>query len=232
MNDRELASVVLEVLAEDIVPWHFPFNIMPEFKALFGRFFVGEPVTEADADYSELDAILASTGARIVLHWRVSKPRCDRPPRDRILLPPRSRFFCDRTYHACRIHEVLHFLEQPERVGWIGRDDQSEMVCEVGTGFLESALRLPPDQDSANIVKWLPAWTEGIRANPAYLFDAVAQAERGVRYLLNLRQSKATSCRSASPTRGPCLLGTSPRSETSSTSSVSTPSNMAARLAT
>jgi len=204
---------------------------MPELAPTFGKFFTGEPLAEGEADYAELDAIIAATGAKVVTHWRVAKPRCDRPPRDRILLPPRSRFVSDRTYHASRIHEVLHFLEQPERVGWIGSDHQAELVCEVGTGFLESFLRLPPDQDNANIRKWLPAWTTGIQADADYLFDAVAQAERGVRYLLNLRQSKATSCRSASPTRGPCLLAISPRSGASSASCASTPSNLTARLA-
>jgi antirestriction protein ArdC len=190
MDRREIAAAVLDALYEGIVPWRFPANVLPELKPVFGPFVTGDPGSEAEADYGELDAILAATGAKVVTHWRVAKPRCDRPPRDRILLPPRSRFFSERTYHASRIHEVLHFLEQPERAGWIGRDDQSEMVCEVGTSFLESHLRLPPDQDITNIKKWLPAWTDGIKADPNYLFDAVAQAEKAVRYLLGLRRKK------------------------------------------
>lgn len=191
MMRKELASVVVEALQDGIAcPWHFPINVMPEFKALFGKFFVGEPVTDADADYTELDSILAATGAKFTHHWRVPKPRCERPPQDRILMPPRSWFVSDRTYHASRIHECLHYLEQPFRVGWIGSDHQAEMVAEIGTSFLESHLRLPHDQDDINIRKWLPAWTEGIYADPAYLFDAVAQAERAVRYLLGLRRTK------------------------------------------
>jgi len=190
MNDRELADVVLEALREGIVPWRFPINVMPEYKALFGTFFVGEPMSDADAHYTELDAILAATGAKFTCHWRVPKPRCERPPQDRILLPPRSRFFSERTFHASRIHEVLHFLEQPFRVGWIGSDHQAEMVAEIGTAFLESHLRLPHDQDDFNNRKWLSAWASGINASPAYLFDAVAQAERAVNYLLGLHRRK------------------------------------------
>lgn len=187
---RDLADLVLETLQAGIVPWRFPFNVIPEFKPLFGKFFTGEPRSEADVSYAELDAIIKATEAKIVHHWRCVRPRCDRPPLDRILLPPRSRFCNEQQYQASRIHEVLHFLEQPWRVGWIGSDHQSEMVCEIGTGFLEAHLRLPPDQDNANVNKWLPAWIKGIAADPAYLFDAVAQAERAVKHLLDLRRSK------------------------------------------
>jgi len=45
---------------------------------------------------------------------------------------------------------------------------------------------MPPDQDTANIRKWVSAWADGMKADPAYLTDAVAQAERAVRYLLDL----------------------------------------------
>jgi len=191
MNDRrELAELVLETLQAGIVPWRYPFNVTPEFKPLFGQFFTGEPLVEAKADYAELDAIIAATGARITRHWRVVKPRCERPPQDRILLPPRSRFWTEAQFQASRIHEVLHFLEQPWRVGWIGSDHQSEMVCEIGTALIESHFRLTHDTDDTNNRKWLSAWTNGISADPDYLFDAIAHAERSVNYLLGLKTIK------------------------------------------
>lgn len=191
MNDQqELADLVLRLLQAGEVPWRYPLNRQPEFVTLFGQFFTGEPLTEAQVDYSELDAIIASTGAKITHHWRCRKPRCDRPPLDRILLPPRSRFIDDRQYHAVRIHEALHYLEAPWRVGWIGSGHQAELVAECGTGFLESYLRLPHDVDNTNINKWLPKWIEGIEADPNYLIRAVAVAEVSVRYLLDLRSKK------------------------------------------
>ena len=190
MYHRELAAAVLEALHEGIAPWRHPFNVMAELAPTFGQFFIGEPLTEAEVEYGEVDAIIAAVGAKITHHWRCVKPRCDRPPLDRILMPPRSRFWNESQYQATRIHEVLHFLEQPNRVGWIGRNDQSEMVCEIATGFLEAHLRLPHDQDNTNIEKWLPKWAIGIEADPAYLFNAVAQAEESVRYLLDLRHRR------------------------------------------
>jgi len=190
MDRHETARRFVNALRAGNAPWRYPHNRLPEFEPLFGTFFVGEPVSDADADYTELDAILAATGAKFTCHWRVPKPRCERPPQDRILMPPRSWFVSDRTYHASRIHECLHYLEQPFRVGWIGSDHQAEMVAEIGTAFLESHLRLPHDQDDFNIRKWQHAWVSGINASPGYLFDAVAQAERSVNYLLDLRRFK------------------------------------------
>lgn len=123
---------------------------------------------------------------KIVRHGMVKKPRCERPPKERILLPPRNRFLSEPQYRATVIHEVLHVLEQPHRVGWIGSEHQAEIVAEIGTGFVLSHLRLPPDLDTTNIRRWFGAWAEGIKADPAYLTDAVAQGERAARYLLGL----------------------------------------------
>lgn len=151
MTDQELAEVVLEGLREGIVPWRHPINVMLELAPTFGKFFRGEPL--AEASYTELDAIIAATWARITHHWRCPKPRCNRPPLDRILLPPRSRFMNDQQYHASRIHEVIHFLEAAGRATWIGPADQGELIAECATGFLESFLRLPHDTDDMNINK-------------------------------------------------------------------------------
>ena len=78
--------------------------------------------------------------------------------------------------------------DRRNRLGWIGSNHQSELVCEAGTGLMESYLRLPHDQDNTNVNKWLPKWAEGIKANPAYLFDAVRFAERAVNSLLERRR--------------------------------------------
>ena len=188
MTDRDLALAVLEGLQEGIASWRYPNSVMPELAPSFGRFFRGEPLVKVD--YTELDSIIKATGAKFTHHWRCSVPRCDRI-RDKIVMPLRSYFTNEATYHATRIHEVLHHLEQPWRLGWIGSDHQSELVSEIGTGFLESYLRLPPDQDNTNINKWLPTWKREIEANHRYLFDAVAQAERSVNYLIGLRRRKA-----------------------------------------
>src|ERR1019366_6188541 len=92
MNEqRELADLVLDSLRAGAVPWRFPHNRQPEFAGMFGQFFTGEPLTEAEVDYAELDSIIAATGAKITHNGRSRKPRFHRL-RDKIVLPLRSCF--------------------------------------------------------------------------------------------------------------------------------------------
>ena len=70
MNEREIADAVLNRLHEGVVgleglavPWRYPINVSPEFKPTFGRFFTGEPLTEAEVSYDQLDAIIAANHA-------------------------------------------------------------------------------------------------------------------------------------------------------------------------
>ncbi len=190
MNDkRKLTDLVVESLQAGVVPWRFPHNRQPEFAPLFGKFFRGEPLAEAEVRYDELDSIIKATGAKIIHNGRSRKPRFHRV-KDKIVLPVRSVFQNEAHYQASRIHEVLHYLEQPGRLGWIGSDHQSELVCEAGTGMMESALGLVHDLDDTNIKKHLHKWVEGIDADPNYLFRAVAVAEFSVRHLLDLRRRK------------------------------------------
>ncbi len=191
MNDqpeqrRQLAMLVLASLRAGNPPWRFPFSRQPAFGPLFGGYGTGEPPAEGEVDYGVAEAVIKATGARISHHRRCQRPRCDRPPLDRILLPPRSRFSSQAQYVATKLHEVLHYVEQPWRAGWVGADHQGELVAECGTGFLEAHLGLPHDTDNTNVEKWLPKWAEQIEQRPDYLFDAVAQAERSVEYILGL----------------------------------------------
>jgi antirestriction protein ArdC len=125
---RELAMLVLASLRAGNPPWHFPFSRQPVFVQLFGRHGTGQPPTEGQVDYSMAEAVIRATGARITHHWRCRRPRCDRPPLDRILLPTRSRFSSEPQYVATKLHEILHYVEQPWRVGWIGSDHQGEYI--------------------------------------------------------------------------------------------------------
>jgi antirestriction protein ArdC len=135
-----------------------------------------------EPDYSHVESIIEATRADIRHHPRVKRPRYDRPPDDRIMLPPRSRFIDDAQYYATKVHEILHWAEW--RIGWTGSADMGELIAEIGTGYLESELGLPHDQDMTNHNKWVGIWVANIESNPKYLFDAAAQAARAVDYVL------------------------------------------------
>lgn len=183
---NEVAVQVVNALQNGAIPWKYPHNQRPEFVKLFGAFFKGPPLAGSEADYLVLDSIIKASGARILHHWRCRTPHCKRPPQDRIILPLRAVFVNEPQYRATIIHEVLHFVEQPHRAGWLGPcESQSELISECGTGLLESFLRIPPDLDVTNVNRWLSDWVMEIRNDPSFLFNAVAQAERAVLYLLD-----------------------------------------------
>jgi antirestriction protein ArdC len=157
------------------------FNAEQCFGPDCGKFLILNE-NKQEPDYTQAEAIIEATKADIRHHSRVKKPRYDRPPNDRIMLPPRSRFMDDAQYWATKFHEIFHWSEW--RVGWTGTPDLGELIAEIGTGYLESELGLPHDQDMTNHNKWLPTWVENIEKNPKYLFDAAAQAARAVDYVL------------------------------------------------
>jgi Zincin-like metallopeptidase len=182
------AELVLEVLHNGEVPWRYPSSRLPEFAKLFGRFYSGPPQSYDRADYSDLDDVVRYLRIRTIHHWKRRTPMFD-ITLDRMLLPVRSSFSGDAHYHGARTHEVFHYLEQPWRLKWNRTDDKSELMAEIGIGLVESYFQLPPDLDDANIRFWLPKWTEEIRKDPEYLFEALTQSERSLQFLIDV-QSK------------------------------------------
>jgi antirestriction protein ArdC len=102
-------------------------------------------------------------------------------------MPSRSRFLSDAEYHGARTHEVFHYLEQPWRLSWDKTVDKSELMAEVGISLVENYFRLPPAQDNTNIRKWLLVWDQRMQQSSQYLFDAIEQAERSLKYLITLQ---------------------------------------------
>jgi len=189
MERREAARRFVDFLRGGSAPWRYPHNRLPEFEPFFGKFFRGEQQSVGEADYAVVDAIIKVVGVRVRHHWNCGKPRYLRG-QDRIVLPLKSYFQDEAHYQATRLHEILHAAEQPHRANWTGPCHQGEFIAEAGTAMLLSHLLLPHDADNKNVEKWLPWWAMEIAIDPAYLFDAIAQAERSVNYLLGLRRLK------------------------------------------
>jgi antirestriction protein ArdC len=139
-------------------------------------------------DYSEAEAVIAATGARIRHHRSCRMSRYLRPPLDRILLPSRTSFLDAPQYVATKLHEVIHHSES--RLQWSGPACQGELIAECATGILEAELGLPHDTDTANHQKWLPTWIEGIQASPSYLIEAAAQASRAADFVLGFSRQQ------------------------------------------
>jgi antirestriction protein ArdC len=187
MDRRETARRFVDFLRAGNAPWRHPYHRLPEFEPLFGKFFRGEPQSVAEADYAVVDAITGAVGVKVRHHWNCRRPRYWRD-QDRIVMPLKSYFQDEAHYQATRLHEVFHAVEN--RVGWAGPGHIGELIAEAGTAMLLSQLLLPHDSDDKNINKWLPWWAMEITFDPAYLFDAIAHAERATNYLLGLQRRK------------------------------------------
>lgn len=135
---------------------------------------LSEPTT-----YQRVWQFIQATGARIVHHE--DGPLYHAPPDDYIAIPV-DLFANKKTYYSSVLHELIHWT-QP-RIGWFGDDTFGELVCEIGTGFLENELCLSRCPDLTNHNKYLPAWLRAMEDNANYIFKAAAQANRATRYLL------------------------------------------------
>ena len=82
----------------------------------------------------------------------------------------------------------MHYLEQPWRLKWDKTVDKSELMAEIGQCLIESYFRLAPAQDDTNIRKWLLIWDQQMQRSSQYLFEAIEQAERSVKYLIKLQE--------------------------------------------
>jgi len=133
-------------------------------------------------DYNKAEEVINATKADILHHRLCNTPHYKRPPKDRILLPSKARFFSEAQYMATKLHELAHYSEI--RVGWNKSEDHGELLAEIVTGRLESELGLPHDLDITNHIKWAPTWVQKIHENPKYLFDAAAFASRSIDWVL------------------------------------------------
>ena len=162
------------------------FNADQCFGKDMGKYLILEE-TITSPDYSKAEKIVESTKAKIIHHARVKKPRYDRMPKDRIMMPLRKHFRDDAQYWAAVFHELAHYSEL--RIGWNKEEAHGELMAEIVTGYMESELNLPHDSDMTNHEKWVKIWIEEIEKNPIYLFEAAAHAARSLDWILGTKEN-------------------------------------------
>ena len=138
--------------------------------------------------YVETELIVKSTKAKIRHNTHTKHPRYDRHPLDRIMLPPKYRFLNISQYWSAVLHELAHYSEA--RIGWLKPIHQGELFAEIVTGYMESELEIPHDQDLTNHNKWVNIWLEEIEKDPKYLFDAAAYASKSIDWILGFSRDR------------------------------------------
>jgi len=132
-------------------------------------------------DYGPVDEIIGRTG-NAIKHGNYKEPRYERPPKDYICMPWRKRFATDSQYYGSVLHELIHYVEW--RTGWKGSEEQGELIAEIGQAYLETLLGIPHCNDLTNYHKWLDGWLAAMNADPRFIYEAAAQAEKAVDFVL------------------------------------------------
>jgi antirestriction protein ArdC len=102
---------------------------------------------------------------------------------DRITMPQRQDFHSAPAYVATLAHECIHSTGHPSRLGRdlsgrFGSDPyaREELVAELGAVLIGERLAI--GSDTANHAAYLAHWVKLLRAQPALLYDVLAEASR------------------------------------------------------
>jgi antirestriction protein ArdC len=122
---------------------------------------------------------------------------CYVPSTDTILLPTFDQFRSADAYYGVLAHELVHWTGAETRLkrdleGRFGSEAYAmeELVAELGSAFLSSALRLDlePRRDHA---PYIASWLQVLKHDPRAVFSAAAHAQRAVDFLMELGTTAA-----------------------------------------
>jgi antirestriction protein ArdC len=142
-------------------------------------------ISDTPPDYSNTDRLLAQA---VFKEGGYSRPRYERPPKDFICMPWRKRFVDDAHWYGSCLHELIHWAEW--RTGWKGSEEQGELIAEIGQAYLETLLGVPHCNDLTNYNKWLDDWLRAMDEDPRYIYEATAQAEKAVDFVMGRRPNR------------------------------------------
>lgn len=117
---------------------------------------------------------------------------CFIPIVDQLILPAKESFTSPESYYATTFHELTHWTGHKDR---LARDSiltaapfgsaiysQEELVAEMGAGFL-CALAGIENKTIDQSASYLDHWLGNLKADPAMLVRAAAQAQKAVDFL-------------------------------------------------
>lgn len=117
-----------------------------------------------------------------------------RPTNDTIHLPEKAWFNSTEDYYGTAFHEIGHSTGHTTR---LARDmsgmflskayAKEELVAEICSMFLQQDTQISLDKKHLeNHSAYLKSWSESIKDDPNYLFDAIGKANKAADYVLGL----------------------------------------------
>jgi antirestriction protein ArdC len=111
---------------------------------------------------------------------------------DSILCPLKHRFEKESQYYSTIFHEIVHLTGHPSRLNRLQRSrfgDQSyafeELVAELGTSFVTSALGIPQSDNLDNHKAYLANWLDALNKDSKFIFQAASAASKAADFILS-----------------------------------------------
>lgn len=110
---------------------------------------------------------------------------------DYIALPNRDSFQKTEEFYGTLFHEMTHSTGHHSRLNRKmyaakGSQDYSyeELVAEIGAWLLCGYCNITTESSEKNSIAYVQSWLEVLKNNPEWLYNAAAQAEKAVAYIL------------------------------------------------
>jgi antirestriction protein ArdC len=148
-------------------------------------------IANSDPDFAPAEELMAKTKANII---HGGGKACWNSLTDAVRLPSKRIFESIADYYQTAMHELIHWTQNPKRVGEKTRPKEegakaqyafNELVAEIGACFVLAELGLPKSekmlpQTAAYVESWLKAMKNDVR----FIFEASNQASKAADYLL------------------------------------------------
>lgn len=120
--------------------------------------------------------------------------------KDEIHLPKKEEFFTIQDFYGTAFHEIGHSTGSKKRLdrdlsGSFGSEKYAieELRAEIASMFMEQDLSIEKSEENiSNNSAYIQHWKSKIKENPNVLFNAIADAEKITKYVLNKGKERET----------------------------------------
>lgn len=120
------------------------------------------------------------------------------PSMDMVTVPMLSQYKVMEEYYSTTLHEFIHSTGAKTRLdrfkdgksAAFGSETYSreELVAEIGSAMLCSALGIDSDKAFTNSVAYIKGWSKHLSSDPRAIVTASSKAEKAARYFLGIKQ--------------------------------------------
>lgn len=149
------------------------------------KYLFGETKANSDPDYTPAEELISKSKAKIIHGEQAAYTLLG----NYIIMPKKSQFLTISDYYQTMFHEMIHWVFDGGKIEGKKEDHGrafSELVAEIGSCFVLSALEVPlADKMISKSQSYVKQWIGVMNSDPKYIFDAASIAGRASEYLLD-----------------------------------------------